>query len=336
MASGLNTIKMTTSFSRRSLALLPLVFITLALTASEHRSVRRKVLLMGRVSASKDGSYSSFVKAMHKADPTLAGHLDFRFVDVETRAGHDPAEALHRALVERPALVLATNGEFAALAAREARGVPIVFSSYVHPVQAGFASSMLQREEPITGVWVSEHLDGKRLELLRDAYPSVRRVAVLMDRSWQQLADRLAPVEVAAREMGITAKVFVAETAADVQALLDDPASRDFDGWVVPRSYVAVLATPLIVKRLREWQKPLILGNTADVRNGAPMSYATDTRFIWPSLAALTGRVLAGEHAGHIPIQRPQRFVLALRTGSDTGLPPPSPEVVRQADVVLR
>lgn len=335
MASGLNTIEMTTSFSRRSLVALPLV-VALALTASEHHPPRRKVLLMGRVSASKDGSYASFVKAMHRVDPALARQLDFRFVDVETRADHDPAAALHVALADHPAVLLATNGDFAALAAREAQGVPIVFSSYVHPVQAGFASSMLQRGQPITGIWVSEHLDGKRLELLKDAYPSVRRVAVLMDKSWQQLADRLAPVEAAAREMGITAHVFVAETAAEVQALLDDPASRDFDGWVVPRSYIAVQTTPLIVQRLREWKKPLILGNTADVRNGAPMSYATDTRFIWPSLAALTGRVLSGEHAGRIPIQRPQRYVLALRTGSDTGLPPPSPDVVRQADVVLR
>lgn len=327
---------MTRTLRRRSLALLLLGLTTVVLTASEHRPARRQVLLMGRVSATKDGSYSSFVKAMNKAHPGLARQLDFRFVDVEMRAGNDPVAALRRALTEHPALVLAPNGEFASLAAREVRGIPIVFASYVHPVQAGFASSMLQREDAITGIWVSEHLDGKRLELLRDAYPSIRRVAILMDTSWQQLADRLAPVETAARELGIAAKVLVVDTASEVKALLDDPASREFDGWVVPRSYVAVQTTPMIVQRLREWRKPLILGNTADVRNGAPMSYATDTRFIWPGLATLAARVLTGEHAGHIPIQRPQRYLLAVRTGPETGLPPPSPDVVRQADVVLR
>ncbi|MFG6412938.1 ABC transporter substrate binding protein [Roseateles sp. DC23W] len=324
------------SLTRRTLSLMPLAFTALALTASEHRALRRQVLLMGRKSPSSDGSYASFIKAMRKVHAKLTERLDFRFVDVENRAGHDPAAALRRALEFRPDLLLAPNGEFAKLATEVSGGVPIVFSSYVHPVQAGFATSMLRREAAITGVWVSEHLDGKRLELLRDAYPAIQRVGVMMDASWRQLADRLAPVEAAARDLGMTAQVFVVETAEEAQAVLDEPSSRDFDGWVLPRSYMAVLATPLIIKRLREWKKPLIVGNTADVRNGAAMSYATDTRFIWPSLATLAGRVLAGEHAGRIPIQRPQRYVLALRAGRDTGLPPPSAEVVRQADLVFR
>lgn len=274
---------------------------------------------------------------MNKVDPSLARTLTFRFVDVGTRPGHDPVAALRAALANQPAAVLATNGDFATLAAREALGVPIVFASFVHPVHAGFASSMLHRAEPITGIWISEQLDGKRLELLRDAYPSIRRVAVLMDSSWQRLVNQLAPVELAAKELGLTVHVFVADTAEEAQAVLDDPAARGFDGWVVPRSYVAVLSTPFIVQRLHDWRKPLIVGNTADVRQGAaPMSYATDTRFIWPELAALTARVLAGEQAGHIPIQRPQRYLLAVRTGPETGLPPPSLEVVHQADWVLQ
>lgn len=332
----MNTLEVTTSITRRLLALLPLALTTVALRSSELRVARPQILVMGRGSASVDGSYASFVKAMQKLHPALTQQLDFRFVDVESRAGHDPAQTLRIALKQRPHLLLAPNGEFAKLAVQEAGGVPIVFSSYVHPVQAGFASSLLRREAAVTGVWVSEHLDGKRLELLKDAYPWIRSVGVIMDASWQQLANSLSPVEAAAHDLGLIAKVFVVETAEEVQAVLDDPRSRDLDGWVLPRSYVAVRATPMIIERLREWRKPLIVGNTADVRGGAPMSYATDTRFIWPGLATLAARVLAGEYAGHIPIQRPQRYVLAVRVGMDTGLPPPNPDVVRQADVVLR
>lgn len=316
---------------------IAIVALSVLLHASEHRQARRKVLVLGRVSEEADTSFGSFVRAMTIIDPLLARKLEFRFVDVGTRPGHDPASALRAGLAEHPAAVLATNGDFAMLAAQASRDVPIVFASFVHPVHAGFSTSMLHRAEPITGIWISEHLDGKRLEFLRDAYPSVRRVGVLMDSSWQRLVNQLAPVEVAAKDLGMNVKVFVADTAEEARAVFEDPAARDLDGWVVPRSYVAVLSTPFIVQRLRDWHKPLILGSTADVRQGgAPLSYATDTRFIWPELATLTARVLAGEHAGRIPIQRPQRYVLAVRTGTETGLPAPSIEVVYQADLVLR
>lgn len=291
---------------------------------------------MGRKSPAADGSYASFTKALHKSDAALARQLEFRFVDVESRIGHDPRKSLLQAMSPKPALLVAPNGEFAKLAAYNVADVPILFASYVQPVQAGIVKSMLKRSEAITGIWISEHLDGKRLEILRDAYPDVRTVGVLMDASWRQLADRLAPVELAARELGLTARIFVAETPEAVEEVLDHPDARGLDAWILPRSYVAVLATPMVVNRMRQWHKPLIVGNTADVLAGAPLSYATDTRFIWPTLASLSRRILTGEAAGQIAIQRPQRYVLAVRTGPETGLPPPSAAIVRMADVVLR
>ena len=66
------------------------------------------------------------------------------------------------------------------------------------------------------------------------------------------------------------------------------------------------------------------------------MAYAQDLSFIWPGMADLVARVLGGEDAGAIPIVRPQRFVLAVRTGPETGVAPPDLRVVRRADIVYR
>lgn len=302
---------------------------------SQHRP-RFRVVFLGRVSAEADKGYANFLKACRDQSAEMSRQIDFDFVDTDERPENDVPEVLHGVLRGKPNLLLAPNGDIAALAARHAAGIPLVFSSYVHPVREGIVSSMLRRPEPVTGIWVSEQLDGKRLETLHDAYPSIRRVAVLMDRSWNNAVNALAPVEDTARRLGLSTQVLLADTAEEAQALLDNPDTKDFDAWLVPRSYLAVLATPLILQRLRAWHKPVILGNTADVRSGAPLSYAVDTRFVWPALADLTFRVLGGENAGDIPIQRPQRFVLAIRTSNDTELPLPRIEVVRRADLVIR
>ncbi|MCE4556460.1 ABC transporter substrate binding protein [Roseateles cellulosilyticus] len=306
------------------------------LTADGPQWPRLQVVYLGRESPDVDTGYGKFVQSFRSGHAELSRRVTFAFVNVEENPGIDVAATLARLRDTRPDLLLAPNADVALQATQHAPGIPLVFSSYVHPVHEGLVTSLSRRQEPVTGIWVAEQLDGKRLETLRDAYPWIRSVAVLTDRSWNTSVNALAPVEDTARRLGLSVKLLLADTSEEAQALLDAPEAREFDAWVVPRSYVAFLATPMILKRLRAWNKPVILGNTADVRAGAPLSYAVDTSFIWPGLADLSARVLAGEPAGGIPIQRPQRFVLAVRTGVDTGLPTPRIEVVRRADIVIR
>lgn len=310
--------------------------VCLLLVADATQPQRYRVAFLGRISAEKDTSFASFVKACRRSQPSLFQRIDLVFVDTDEHPGNDPIQALRKLPASKLDVLLAPNGTIASLAARHAAGVPLVFSSYVDPVREGFVSSMLQRPEPITGIWISEQLDGKRLETLHDAYPSIRKVAVFTDRSWNESVNKLAPVEEVAKNLGLSISILVADSPAEAQSILDTPEAKNFDAWLVPRSYLAVQATPMILERLRAWRKPVILGNTSDVRAGAPMSYAVDTSFVWPALAELTARVIAGENPGDIPIQRPQRFVLAVRAGPDTGLPIPRIEVIRRADIVIR
>lgn len=295
-----------------------------------------RIVFLGRGTAPTDEAFKSYVKTLHRTHPMLKGRVRVEFVDVSDQPEERQPELLGAIAATRPAVLLAPNGNMAKLAARHAAGTPLVFSSYIDPVEAGIVSAMERRPEPVTGIWVTEQLDGKRLEVLRDAYPGLRRIAVLTDRSWNRSVNTLAPVERAATALGLQIEILLADNTEQAQALLDSPAARGFDAWVVPRSYVAVLALPLILERLRAWHKPLIVSSVGEVRSGAPLSYGVDTAFIWPGLTDLTARVLNGEPAGAIPVQRPHRFVLAVRTDASTGLPPPSISVMRRADVVIR
>jgi putative ABC transport system substrate-binding protein len=296
----------------------------------------QRVVYLGRVSAQQDRSVGSFWRAVENSRPGGTQGVVLEFLDVGVVPDERSALAVSRMALTQPKLLVAPNADAAGLASRWAPSVPLVFSTYVNPVALNLVSTLSARPEPRTGVWVTEHLDAKRLEALHDAYPEARRVAVLSDRSWNQAVDPLAPVEKVAASLGLQVTILLADSAPEVARILDSPQARGFDAWVVPRSYGALQAMPAILSRLREWRKPVILGSTADVLAGAPLSYAVDTKFIWPALADLSLRILAGEAAGSLPIQRPQRFVLAVRTGADTGLPTPDIALVRRADLVIR
>ncbi len=320
----------------------PLVWLAAALCcglslAGDTRPVQwQRVVFLGRGTAQTDDAFQSYVKTLRRTHATLSKTLRVDFVDISNQPADQQHQLLASVAATKPALLLAPNGNAAKAAARYAPTIPLVFSTYIDPIEAGIVSAMEQRPEPVTGIWVTEQLDGKRLEVLRDAYPGLRRIAVLTDRSWNRSVNTIAPVEQAASTLGLDIEILLADNVEQAQALFDGPRARSFDAWIVPRSYVAVLALPLILERLQAWHKPLIVSSLGEVRSGAPLSYGVDTSFIWPGLTDLTARILEGESAGDIPIQRPHRFVLAVRTSADTGLPPPSIAVMRRADVVIR
>ncbi len=298
---------------------------------------RPLVLYAGTWSPDRDPSYGSYLGAVKRLRPDLPSFAIFEFLGLPD--DDDPAgERILAAAIKarHPALVIAPTGAAAIAMHKVAPTVPCIFASYVDPVRSGIVASMRARREPVTGISVADWLDGKRLEILHEAYPSVRSIAVVGDHAWEENFDGSARLPVEAAHLGLRATVFLADSEAQLLALMDDPASRNFDAWYFPPTYVEYVGNALLIRRLRQWGKPAIFPTTEEVRDGALMSYAQDTAFVWPMLAELTARVLEGESPGSIPIVRPQRFVLAVRTGADIGLSPPDIVVVRRADIVVR
>lgn len=315
------------------------VFLTMACIAgirSDTGAVdeRPRVVYLGKGMADEDPYFQRFLGAVRRHRPELLTNSRLQFINVDDDDEAELAAALHRIAATRPAVMVAPNGMKAVAARRSAPNTPLVFSSYADPVLFGMATSMLRRPEPSAGIWIADQLDAKRLEILHDAYPDVKHVAVLGDRAWGQNVDADRTLPPAARRLGIALTILYADTPAEADALLANPALQHQEAWCLPRT--ALTLDLRLVERFRASGKPVIVANTADVHAGAPMSYSLDTSFIPLALVDLVARVIAGEHPGSIPIQRPQRFVLALRTDPEVGLPLPSIHVVRRADLVIR
>lgn len=306
------------------------------LRADAAPDARPLVLYIGHWSAQQDGSWHNFLVAMRRAHPELLSQARFEFVGAPDNDDEERRLLLRELAARKPALTIAPNGSSALAMRTVAPATPVVFSSYDDPVSSGIVRTLKPRAEPITGISLGDALDGKRLEILHEAYPAVRNVAVLADAAWAADGAAIARVRDAARREGLQVSVLLANSPDELRALFASAQARRYDAWYVPASYIEYLGYGLVVERMRAWHRPCIFATVEEVRDGGLMAYAQDTSFVWPALAELVARVLAGEPPGSIPVMRPQRFVLALRASPDTGLPLPDISVVRRADVVLR
>jgi putative tryptophan/tyrosine transport system substrate-binding protein len=316
-------------------ALILLVAMAVRSDASAPSALPR-IVFLGWATPRKDPSFDRFMAVVARNQPALASRVRFEQVALPDNDAQALDEALQRTVATRPALLIAPNGTTAIAARRLAGATPLVFSSYLDPLRYGIVTALLRRDEAVAGLWMVDQLDGKRLELLHDAYPGIRSVAVLGDPSWDDSVGASLALPPLAARLGLSITILHAENEAQARAILADRKARDFDAWCVPRSYLAVVASSAIREQLLTFGKPMIFATTGDVIAGAPMAYAIDTSFAWPALAELVARIVDGEPAGSIPIERPTKFVLAIRTGAQTNLPPPHISVVRRADVVIR
>jgi putative ABC transport system substrate-binding protein len=322
--------------ARPFVALALAVACAIGLHADAAPDPRPLVLYIGHWSARQDASWHNFLAAVRRTRPALLSEARFEFVGAPDNDDDERLVILRRIPARAPAVAVAPNGSSALAMRTAAPGVPVVFSSYDDPVRTGFVTTLQPRAEPITGISLADTLDGKRLEILHEAYPAVRSVAVLADSSWAADTDAVARVRAAAGREGLQVSLLLADSVADLRALFARPDVRRYDAWYVPPSYIEYRACGIVIERMRAWRRPCIFATVEDVRDGGLMAYAQDTSFVWPAIGDLVARVLAGERPGAIPVMRPQRFILALRTSPDTGVPLPDIAVVRRADVVLR
>ena len=221
-------------------------------------------------------------------------------------------------------------------AARQALGpgmsIPTVFYSAIDPVRAGLVRSLTAPGGAAAGISMADFTHEKRLEILREAVPSIRRVAVLTDSPWLQHFDGGATLVKAAERLGLTLGIANADAPEDLDRLLNDPAFADADAWYVPRTFVADRAEARLIAHMRRIGKPAMFHAADQVARGAQMAYSQDASFVWPTLADLTARVLDGEDPATIPVERPRRYILSVRTGPETNAPPIAPAVIRRAD----
>jgi putative ABC transport system substrate-binding protein len=236
-----------------------------------------------------------------------------------------------------PVSLLLTNGSAAAVVARLQLPVPVVFAISGDPVVAGVTDSLARPSRNMTGLtFMSVEANGKRIEILRDIVPALRRVAVIenpehpgeeQERNYAVGVGRQLGIEVAihpTRRQAELDAALVALSAEVPQAICIFP-----DGFTLQnRERIADFAL--------QQKLPLIAGWSVFTQAGALCSYGPRLEASYRRLAHYVDRILKGAKPADLPIERSSvlELVLNQRTARTIGVSFP-PGLVALADEVI-
>jgi putative tryptophan/tyrosine transport system substrate-binding protein len=216
--------------------------------------------------------------------------------------------------------------------------IPIVFPIANDPVGGGLVASLARPGGNVTGLSVqSTDLAGKRLELLREVVPRLRRLAIIANLGYPQSALEMREVEAAARALGIEVAALEIRRAEDIATALDLEALKtQADAlYVVVDGVVAANRTRIITLALGA-RLPTIFNTRAHVQAGALMSYGPNFVDMFRRTADLVDKILRGTKPGEIPVEQPTKFDLAinLTTAKVIGLTIPESVLLRADEVI--
>ena len=233
--------------------------------------------------------------------------------------------------------VILTHNTPPVLAAKRATSqIPIVFATAGDPVGSGIVASLARPGGNVTGQ-SSQAPDtaGKKLELLRELVPSLRRLAILTDVGNPFAAFDAEEFRKAARTVGLEVVTFEIRAADDID--------RAFDALKGGAQAVYVISVPLLfVNRVRinnlarAARLATLHGVSEYVEAGGLISYGPDWPRMWSRAADFIDKILRGAKPGDMPIEQPTKFelVINLRTAKTLGLTIP-PSLLARADQVI-
>jgi putative ABC transport system substrate-binding protein len=250
----------------------------------------------------------------------------------------DLAPRVAKLLSWKPDVLFAVSTDHAQAAKRATSTVPIVFAWVGDPVQVGLIDSYPYSKSNLTGVTViGDTLTGKRLQVLLEIVPNVKRIMVLVATKESVSVSSFRSLEPAAQKFGVQL-VRHDVTAKDeiVKALEETPRGSVDAIFHLPSTLVRT-NFDLLAKRAERDRIPLAVHEDGLLERQALVSYGPNTRLVGIQAANLLNKILKGTGPGEIMIETPDRFFLAINqmTAKQIGMKIP-PEILGRADRLVQ
>jgi putative tryptophan/tyrosine transport system substrate-binding protein len=237
--------------------------------------------------------------------------------------------------------VIVAAGTQATRAAKQAtHTIPIVIGQVGDPVQLGLVSSLARPGGNITGVsTMSSDLAGKRLEILKESFPKVSRVAFLQDPRNSVNTLGLKETEAAAHLLGVKLQSLEVRRPDELDSAFE--AARKGRADALIETAIGVLidnqARERIAKLQVKMSLPVMHSEAALVLAGGLMSYATDLPEQFRRAATYVDKILKGTKPADLPVEQPMKFefIVNLKTAKQIGVTIP-PNILARADKVIR
>jgi len=260
------------------------------------------------------------------------GYVIDRNLTIERR----PAQLVSELVASKVDLIVAL-GYRAALAAKEGTTLPVVIFSAGDPVQTRLADSLARPGGHLTGISdVSAEVTPKRMELLKEFAPNLRRVAMLWNADDLAMTLRYQASEAGARALGIAVQALGVREPADFDQAFEAMRRDPPDGILMVSDPLTNLNRTKVFEFAAAQRLPGIYEYDFIARAGGLMSYGLDLDESFDRVGALVDRILKGAKPAELPFEQPAlfRFVLNLRAAKALGASVP-PALLARADEVI-
>jgi putative tryptophan/tyrosine transport system substrate-binding protein len=294
-----------------------------------------KVWRVGILATANPGVYDNSIGELHRL-----GYVEGQNLAVELRSAGGKSErllALAAELVRAGVDVIIAGGTEASVqAARQATTtIPIVIVGIDYdPIAQGYGASLARPGGNVTGVFFQQReLTAKRMELLREAFPSLTRVAILWDPSAR---DQFNAAEFAARSLGIRVQSLEIQNPDGFPKAFATAAQERADAVFVVTTAVFFRERVQLSKLAVERRLPAVYALREYVEAGGLMSYGANLPEMFRRAGGYVDRIFKGAKAGDLPMEQPTKFELVINTKTATvlGLTIPQSVMLRVDQVI--
>ena len=300
-------------------------FTTAASTVARAQQKLPTVGFLGTVTPSTVTQWTdAFVQRLHEL-----GWIEGRTIAIEFRWAEGRSERYAEIAAEfvrlRPDVIVTMGG--AAYTVKQATAaIPIVFVLAIDPVGGGLVASLARPGGNVTGLSVQQtDLAGKRIELMREVVPRLRRLAIMGNVGYPQAVLEMGEVQTIARTLGLELSPLEIRRAEDIASA--------FEALTAQADALYVVGDPLtfanltrIITFANTVRLPTIWNTRDFVQAGGLMSYGPNFPALFRRTAEYTDKILRGTKPGDIPVEQPTKFdfVVNLTTAKALGLRVPS------------
>jgi putative ABC transport system substrate-binding protein len=333
--------------SRRSIypkwtAIFVVVVTLAALAIVAEARQPKKLWRIGFLSSMSPGAYAHLYTAFQQGLGDF-GYIDGQNVTIKARWAEGNTERLPELAAElvgqKVDLIVSTGGTLSALAAKAATtNTPIVFTAGGDLIRVGLISSLARPGGNLTGLnLLTTELGIKRLELLKETFPKIRRVGIVGNPTNPNHTMQVNETQAAAKDLGLQIQVLEARNLNEVETVFSKLSEKSVSALLMlpdsmlnaHRERSAELATKSRVPAIFEFKE--------FVEAGGLMSYGTNIVAVYRRVAVYIDKIVKGAKPSDLPVEQPTNFefVINLKAAKQIGVTIP-PNVLSRADKVIR
>jgi putative tryptophan/tyrosine transport system substrate-binding protein len=300
-------------------------------------SMRRVGVLTPSTQAKDEINLKPFFSQMREL-----GWIEGQNILYDWACADDQQERLPRLAAElvtrKPELIFAPPTPAAVAAKQATQTIPIVFGSVADPVGVGLVSSLARPGGNVTGLTgsVAEPLTSKRIQLLMEILPGVKRIGLLVDPDspgLKQAQQSLAPL---AASLGLTFILADAANPAEFDAAVGRLLAQRVEAIVIGGSVLAFNMRGRLVELANQKRIPVVATNTAFAEAGALLTYGASLGDLHRRSALVVDKILKGAKPADIPVEQPTLFELIVNLKSAKALGIKIPQsILLRADRVI-